>query len=103
MALVAELTEVLLRSGVGQAAAQLAALAAAKALRREAMALDSQRLRFIWLLLPEFWERPCTVAAASAASRGMAMLLKEEEKLHVSRWASIFRGARTLGASHQVT
>ncbi|CAK9009796.1 unnamed protein product [Durusdinium trenchii] len=63
-----------------------AAQAALLALRpKEVFRLDSQRLRFIWLLLPEFWERPTAVAAAAAANRAMnGLLCAGQGLLHVS-------------------
>ena len=84
MALLSELADLLLQGGCSLEAAQAGALAAARALQPP-QGLVHQRLRFIWLLLPEFFERPSTVAALAAASRQTRMLLKEEGKLHVSR------------------
>lgn len=85
MALLAELEDFLRRSGLEAKEAQQAALAAHFALqKREAFHLDSQRLRFIWLLLPEFWERPSATAAVSAVNRQMRHLLAESGRLHVS-------------------
>lgn len=86
MALLAELEDFLRRSGFDGKEAQAAALAAQLALqqKREAFHLDSQRLRFIWLLLPEFWERPSATAAVSAVNRQMRHLLAESGRLHVS-------------------
>lgn len=86
MALLAELEDFLRRSGFHAKDAQTAALAAQLALqqKREAFHLDSQRLRFIWLLLPEFWERPSATAAVSAVNRQMRHLLAESGRLHVS-------------------
>ena len=87
MVTLADLQEFLRRSGLNDREAACAASAAQVALqqKREAFHLDSQRLRFIWLLLPEFWERPTAVAAVAAANRAMkGLLCAGDGQLHIS-------------------
>ncbi|CAE7018088.1 unnamed protein product [Symbiodinium microadriaticum] len=80
-----------MQQGLCQARAAAVAAAALAALpsRDDAcspseVSLASQRLRFIWVLLPEFLERPTSVAAAAGASRAMQSFLSEQKKLRVS-------------------
>eukprot|EP00439_Symbiodinium_sp_Y106_P043149 s5591_g5.t1 len=85
------LEDFLRQQGLCQARAAAVAAAAIAALptRDDAcppseVSLASQRLRFIWVLLPEFLERPTSVAAAAGASRAMQSFLSEQKKLRVS-------------------